>query len=171
MEIDDSTAPKRLRSENSSTNSPSNPTSDLLSCPFCAFHTASQVDYDFHNHIHHQHLCSQCLHVFPSYFLLDLHMDEVHNNYFKARTYRCLIESCTKVFFNIAQRMQHVNNEHHTKTHELNQLFSLFSNLQMDETKSKEHDNKFGCDSQKTFIRNSRLRPRQFPNMNWDGDE
>ncbi|CAF4001725.1 unnamed protein product, partial [Rotaria sp. Silwood1] len=32
-------------------------------------------------------------------------------------------------------------------------------------------DKKFGCDSPKTFIRNSRLRPRQFIEMNWDGDE
>jgi len=171
MEIDPSISSKRLRTEDSSINSHSFLSDDLLSCPFCKFHTNSQVDLDFHNHIHHQHLCSQCLHVFPSYFLLELHMDEVHNNYSTIQSYRCLIETCLERFSNIEQRSQHINANHHTKNGYLNEIYSLFSNQQLSEMENKEHDNKFGCDSQKTFLRNPRLKPRQFIASNWDGDE
>jgi len=173
MATDNSIASKRFRTEDSSINyhSSSSSSDDLLSCPFCTFNTNSQVDFDFHNHIHHQHLCSQCLHIFPSYFLLDLHMDEVHNNYSTIRSYRCLIESCSKNFSNINERFQHINDEHYTKNRYLNEIFSLFSNQQINEVKNKEHDNKFGCDSQKTFLRNLRLKPREFIDTHWDGDE
>ncbi|CAF2263206.1 unnamed protein product [Rotaria magnacalcarata] len=171
MDIDSNNTSKRFRSDNSTINSSPTLFDELFSCPFCTFNTHSQVDFEFHNHIHHQHLCSQCLHIFPSYFLMDIHMDEVHNSYSKVRSYRCLIESCAKVFPNIEQRLQHLNEEHHTKSRHLNDIFILFSSSPTNEIKSKEQDNKFGCDSQKTFIRNSRLRPRQFTNMHWDGDE
>ncbi|CAF3436361.1 unnamed protein product [Rotaria sp. Silwood1] len=172
LQFNNNITSKRFRSENSSIHYHSTLSDNLLSCPFCTFNTNSQVDFDFHNHIHHQHICSQCLHVFPNYFLLDLHMDEVHNTYSRIRSYRCLIESCSKIFSNIEQRFQHINDEHHsTKNRHLNDIFILFSNQKMNEMKNKEQDKKFGCDSQKTFIRNSRLRPRQFIDMNWDGDE
>ena len=171
METDNSLTSKRFRSEDSSINYHSILSDELFSCPFCTFNTNSQVDLDFHNHIHHQHLCSQCLLIFPSYFLLDLHMDEVHNSYSTIRSYRCLIETCSKIFSNIEQRSQHINDEHVTKNRYLHDIFLLFSNPDVNERRNKAHDNKFGCDSQKTFIRNSRLKPRQFPNTQWDGDE
>jgi hypothetical protein len=98
-------------------------------------------------------------------------MDEVHNNYSTIRSYRCLIESCSKNFSNINERFQHINDEHYTKNRYLNEIFSLFSNQQINEVKNKEHDNKFGCDSQKTFLHNLRLKPRQFIDTHWDGDE
>jgi hypothetical protein len=164
METNNSSTSKRFRSEDSS--------ADYQTlCPFCTFNTNCQVDFDFHNHIHHEHICSECSHVFPSYFLLDLHMNELHNNYAIVQSYRCLIESCSEIFSNIEQRSQHMTDEHHTKNRYFNEIFFLFSNQQMNVKKNNEHDNKFGCDSQKTFIRNSRLKPRQFPNTHWDGDE
>jgi hypothetical protein len=98
-------------------------------------------------------------------------MDEIHNNYSTIRSYRCLIESCSKNFPTVIQRSQHINHEHYTKNRDLNEIFFLFSNLQMDEMKNKEQEKKFGCDSQKTFLRNTRLKPRQFIETNWDGDE
>ena len=169
MATDHSFTSKRFRSDDSSPiNSPH--TDELLSCPFCIFNTNSQVDFDFHNHIHHQHLCSQCLHVFPSYFLLDLHMDEVHNNYFSIQSYRCLIESCTQKFSSLDQRFQHLNTEHHTKNRFLNEIYHFFSNKQL-KIKEEDGEKKFGCDSQKTFLRNSRLKPRQLLDTHWDGDE
>ena len=76
-----------------------------------------------------------------------------------------------KDFLILEQRTQHINDEHHTQNRYLNEIFSLFSNQQLIEMKNKEQDNKFGCDSQKTFLRNPRLKPRQFIDSNWDGDE
>lgn len=171
MATDNSIPSKRFRTEDSSVTTYPSSSGDLLSCPFCTYNTNSSIDFDFHTHIHHQHLCSQCLQIFPSYFLLDLHMDEIHNNYSTIRSYRCLIESCLKTFSNIEQRCQHINNEHDTKNHSLNQIYFLFSNQHINEMKNKEQEKKFGCDSQKTFIRNSRLKPRQFLDTHWDGDE
>ncbi|UJR27033.1 hypothetical protein I4U23_008337 [Adineta vaga] len=171
MEINPSISSKRLRTEDSSMNSHSFLSDDLLLCPFCTFNTISQVDFDFHNHIHHQHLCSQCLHIFPSYFLLELHMDEVHNTYTAIQTYRCLIETCSTNFSSMDQRLQHMHTEHHTKNQSINHIYSLFSNQQLNETKTTKQENKFGCDSQKTFIRNSRLKPREDLFSHWDGDD
>ena len=172
MEIDNNISSKRFRSEDSFVNRSSSLLSDeLLACSFCTFNTSSPADFDFHNHIHHQHLCSQCLNIFPSYFLLDLHMDEVHNSYSQNRSYRCLIESCSKSFSTIEQRFQHINDEHHTKSRHLNEVYLLFFNRLMNEENNKKSDNKFGCDSQKAFLRSARLRPRQFTNTHWDADD
>lgn len=164
---------KRFRSEDSPVDSsPSScPSVELLSCPFCTFNTSSPADFEFHQHIQHQHLCSQCLHIFPSYFLLDLHMDEVHNNYSTTRSYRCLIELCSKTFSSLDQRLQHLNLEHHTKDPDFNEIYTFFSNSPLPTKIANEQAKKFGCDSQKTFLRNSRLRTRQFFDQHWDGDE
>ena len=172
MASEDSLTSKRFRSEDSSID-PSLPSSssEIFSCSFCIFNTNSSTDFDFHNHIHHQHLCSQCLHVFPSYFLLDLHMDEVHNHYSTIRSYRCLIESCSKTFTTLDQRFQHINDEHYTKNRDLNEIYSFFSNKPNHPMKINENEKKFGCDSQKTFIRNSRLKPRTLLDTHWDGDD
>ncbi len=170
MATESSLGSKRFRSEDSSIDSPSS--IELFSCPFCTFNSTSSTDFDFHNHIYHQHLCSQCLHIFPNYFLLDLHMDEIHNNYSIIRSYRCLIESCSKTFLSIDQRFQHMNDEHNTKNRDLNQIYLFFSRKQIDQiNNNNEQEKKFGCDSQKTFIRNLRLKPRQFLNTHWDSDE
>jgi hypothetical protein len=82
-----------------------------------------------------------------------------------------LIESCSKTFSDLDQRCRHINDEHYTNNRYLNEIYFSFSNQQINEIKNKEQDNKFGCDSQKTFLRNSRLKPRQFIDANWDGDE
>ena len=176
MEIHRSSASKRFRSDASSANSsPSPPPTNLLDCPHCTFSTDSQVNYDFHNHVHHQHVCSQCLTVFPSYFLLDLHMDELHNSYSTLRLYRCLIESCTQTFTSANQRAQHLHDDHHTKHRHLNDLYAQFARTSLDDdderSKSSTAGSRFGCDAQKTFVRNSRLKPRQHLDMNWDGDD
>ncbi|CAF1589430.1 unnamed protein product, partial [Adineta ricciae] len=126
MEIDSNLRSKRRRTEDSPVSSQSFLSDDPLTCPFCTFTTTSQVDFDFHNHIHHQHLCSQCSYVLPSYFLLELHMDEVHNTYSSIQTYRCLMETCSQTFANLDQRLQHMNVEHYTKDHLLNRIYSFF---------------------------------------------
>ncbi|CAF1015661.1 unnamed protein product [Adineta steineri] len=170
--MNSSNSSKRFRTEDSSINSNCFLSDDLIFCPFCTFNSNSQVDIDFHNHIHHQHQCSQCLHIFPSYFLLELHMDEIHNTYSTIQSYRCLIETCSKIFSNIDQRSQHINTEHYTKNYSLNKIYSLFSSHeQLIKMKNNDKDKKFGCDSQKTFLRNSRLKPREFLPSHWDGND
>ena len=172
MEIDSNLRSKRRRTEDSPVPSESFLSDDPLTCPFCTFTTTSQVDFDFHNHIHHQHLCSQCSYVLPSYFLLELHMDEVHNTYSSIQTYRCLMETCSKTFANLDQRLQHMNVEHYTKDHLLNRIYSFFSHQEaFDTKKTNKEEKKFGCDSQKTFLRNSRLKPREDFFVHWDGDD
>ena len=173
MEIAPSTSSKRFRSEDSSIDcSPSSPSDSLLCCAFCSFTTAQQDDLDFHHHIHHQHVCSQCSSIFPSYFLLDLHMDEVHNSYCPTRSYRCLIELCAKRFPTVDQRWQHVCDEHPTKNRHFNELHLMFSTASNEEKSNKSSaEKKFGCDSEKTFRRQSRAKPRHFVDPHWDGED
>ena len=147
MEIHRSSASKRFRSDASSANTSPSPPNNLLACLHCTFCTDSQVDYDFHNHVHHQHLCSQCLIVFPSYFLLDLHMDELHNSYSTLRLYRCLIESCAQTFTSANQRAQHVYDDHHTKHRHLNDLYAQFARASLDDfgVSSSSSDARANC--------------------------
>jgi len=170
MASESNSSSKRLRSEDSTIERVASD-NELLSCPFCTFHSHSSDELDFHTHIQHQHLCSQCLHVFPCYFLLDLHMEEKHNSYFSNQSYRCLIESCTKIFSNLNQRFEHLNTEHYTKNSFLYQIYCLFSNQTFEKMNSTKSETKFGCDSQKTFIRNPRLKPRQLLETHWDADD
>lgn len=98
-------------------------------------------------------------------------MDEVHNHYSTIQSYRCLIEPCSKTFSTLDQRLEHLNTEHHTKDPDINEMYLFFSTKSSSSKKSSEQTKKFGCDSQKTFVRNSRLKPRQFFDSHWDGDE
>jgi len=173
VDFDDTGDSKRFRTEDSSkscSSADSISTTSRFSCSFCSYTSENQADLDFHHHIHHQHLCSQCKKFFPSYFLLDIHVDEMHNSYSRLSSYRCLIESCSKTFNNLDQRLTHMSNEHSIKDRQMNDLLLLFENQKINSNDSSKQ--KFGYDSEKTFVHHRRLQPRTFPqSSHWDPED
>lgn len=168
-------ASKRVRSENSTIDrcSESNDDDEDFSCRFCPFYGQNKADFDFHHHVHHQHVCSQCLYILPSYFLLELHVEENHCSS-RQTFYRCLIENCKNTFPTRELRFQHLNEEHKSiKDRFWRNIFMDFSktNDQLSQNQSKTIETKFGWDSTKTFYRNSRLKPRSLIENHWDPED
>lgn len=75
------------------------------------------LSYECHYNSLHRNLCATCRRVFPSSYLLSLHIQEWHDAMFevlcdKTPMYCCLLESCGQKFQNCQERKEHMINEH-----------------------------------------------------------
>lgn len=66
----------------------------------------------------HKNKCSICRKSFPTSKILDIHILESHDNYFKAlslkkQMYKCLVDDCEKVFWRSSDRKNHLIAVHH----------------------------------------------------------
>lgn len=88
-------------------------------------------DYEIHYRSAHSITCSECKRSFPSYSLLDLHIQERHDTYFdtakdkKFSVFNCLVDSCQLKFSSFEER-----NEHAIKVHNYPPNFK-FQNLKL----------------------------------------
>ncbi|XP_055867307.1 zinc finger protein 511-like [Biomphalaria glabrata] len=78
---------------------------------------SSIANYESHYSTNHIFRCSACKRIFVSNFLLDVHIEENHDSYFKALSsripmYRCLVENCTQKFQCDADRQSHLVEQH-----------------------------------------------------------
>lgn len=69
----------------------------------------------------HKNKCSVCRKSFPTFKILDIHILENHDNYFKTlslkqKMYKCLVDECNKVFWRNSDRMKHLVDSHHFPT-------------------------------------------------------
>ncbi|RXG58702.1 Zinc finger protein [Armadillidium vulgare] len=77
----------------------------------------SVLELETHHRARHTHVCHTCKTIFPSFHLLDRHIDETHDAFFhiasqKKPMYVCLLESCPKVFASPMERKDHCISEH-----------------------------------------------------------
>lgn len=67
----------------------------------CSFNycgaTISLANAEKHYQIAHQHVCNQCKSTFPTHHLLDMHLSEQHDSYFKALSKRKPMYQCVLV--------------------------------------------------------------------------
>lgn len=75
------------------------------------------LSYECHYNSLHRNLCATCCRVFPSSYLLGLHIQEWHDAMFevmcdKKPMYCCLLESCGQKFQKSQERKEHMINEH-----------------------------------------------------------
>lgn len=74
--------------------------------------------YQSHYNAMHRFICSECRKSLPTEHLLDLHLSEQHDSYFKARVergerlYKCYLEECQELFLNPQERKEHCIKDH-----------------------------------------------------------
>ncbi|ORY92109.1 hypothetical protein BCR43DRAFT_80687 [Syncephalastrum racemosum] len=74
--------------------------------------------YEAHYEARHRNVCTECQRVFPSFFFLQLHIDEIHNVIMLMqkergeKIYRCYVETCTKHFMSPKMRRLHLIDKH-----------------------------------------------------------
>lgn len=73
--------------------------------------------HEAHYETSHRNRCSACGRSFPTNRLLDLHLSEVHDSFFKAMAerramYVCLVEGCLQVFSSSGKRHGHLVQVH-----------------------------------------------------------
>ncbi|KAJ2610121.1 hypothetical protein H4S08_003759 [Coemansia sp. RSA 1365] len=67
----------------------------------------------------HRNCCSLCNAALPSAHWLDLHIQECHDAFFRARVaryekvYKCFLEACTRTFSHPHKRIMHMVDKHH----------------------------------------------------------
>lgn len=76
-----------------------------------------RMQYEQHYETSHRNRCSTCGRSFPTNRLLDLHLSEEHDSFFKAMAerrpmYTCLVEGCTEVFETSGERHTHLVGAH-----------------------------------------------------------
>ncbi|XP_023301845.2 protein lethal(2)k10201 [Lucilia cuprina] len=84
----------------------------------CSMIFDSVASYQSHYNVMHRFICAECKKSMPTEHLLDLHISEHHDSYFKARVdrgerlFKCYLEECKQIFENAAQRKEHCIKEH-----------------------------------------------------------
>ncbi|XP_050416243.1 zinc finger protein 511 [Patella vulgata] len=74
--------------------------------------------YESHYNTLHRNICTVCRRVFPSNYLLEIHLQEWHDAMFeilaaKQNMYQCLVEHCLEKFKSCKQRKKHMVELHH----------------------------------------------------------
>ncbi|XP_054716636.1 zinc finger protein 511-like [Uloborus diversus] len=104
-------------------------------------------EYEIHYRSAHRLVCSECKKTFPSYNLLDIHIQERHDSYHQTAceknlaSYYCLVDGCNESFGSVDLRNKHVVEIHKYpkdfKFQNSNALMNKFSE-KMDTSESEE---------------------------------
>ncbi|CAM9848487.1 unnamed protein product, partial [Ectocarpus fasciculatus] len=83
----------------------------------CTATFSSLKRHEEHYETSHRHRCFTCGRSFPTHRLLDLHLSEAHDSFFRAMAerrpmYACLVEGCLEVFESSGKRHKHLVEAH-----------------------------------------------------------
>ncbi|XP_075166480.1 zinc finger protein 511 lethal (2) k10201 [Haematobia irritans] len=115
--------------------------------------------YKLHYNRMHRFTCQECKKSgFPTEHLLDIHIIETHDTYFKARLdrgeslYKCYVEECIEIFLSPEERRKHCIEEHKFPA---NYRFDQAKNIMLPskEDNRMEIDN-CGINSKETLLKN-----------------
>ncbi|KAG2386493.1 hypothetical protein C9374_002237 [Naegleria lovaniensis] len=92
-------------------------------CEMCGEELKDMFEYEHHYESVHCHLCSECELIFPSAYLLGVHLEESHSSYFEvclhknkdSKMYQCLVEDksiCHEMFKTSEERDLHMISHH-----------------------------------------------------------
>mmetsp|Transcript_49836 Transcript_49836/g.63842 ORF Transcript_49836/g.63842 Transcript_49836/m.63842 type:complete len:325 (+) Transcript_49836:181-1155(+) len=93
----------------------------LIECDIgsCRQSFKSISDFEAHYQSAHRHRCATCSQIFPNVRLLELHVAEKHDAYFKAMVrkgnqnlYECLVDGCLERFISDQKRQDHLVSHH-----------------------------------------------------------
>ncbi|CAH1404658.1 unnamed protein product [Nezara viridula] len=85
--------------------------------PNCQLEFDNLLNYDLHYNSSHRYSCSECKKQLPSPHLLDLHISETHDSFFKAASerkpmFKCFVEDCPAVSLTPKDRRSHCIEDH-----------------------------------------------------------
>ncbi|XP_014280097.1 zinc finger protein 511 [Halyomorpha halys] len=85
--------------------------------PNCQLEFDNLLKYDLHYNSCHRYSCSECKKQLPSPHLLDLHISETHDSFFKAASerkpmFKCFVEDCSVVSLTPKDRRSHCIEDH-----------------------------------------------------------
>ncbi|CAK9686788.1 unnamed protein product [Candida parapsilosis] len=92
-----------------------------LHCPFCFVVIYGYNGFQNHFLTFHEHQCITCEKIFPSRYILDLHIDEYHNPFLQLQrgnkddkrcALRCFSENCKTMFASSDARVDHLVSHH-----------------------------------------------------------
>ncbi|EFC44854.1 predicted protein, partial [Naegleria gruberi] len=91
-----------------------------FNCDLCGQYVGNNFEFEHHLESLHKHVCTECSRVFPSAFLLSVHLEENHDSFFsvmalKKDCYQCLVEDksiCNAKFRTSEQRDEHMRKDH-----------------------------------------------------------
>eukprot|EP00697_Spironema_sp_BW2_P011486 gnl/Spiro4/27189_TR13525_c0_g1_i1.p1 gnl/Spiro4/27189_TR13525_c0_g1~~gnl/Spiro4/27189_TR13525_c0_g1_i1.p1 ORF type:complete len:235 (+),score=41.48 gnl/Spiro4/27189_TR13525_c0_g1_i1:196-900(+) len=92
-----------------------------FSCQFpgCSVVFRDTPSYEAHYNTMHRNVCTECGGVWPSRYLLELHIAETHDSYFAAMVakaqapmYACMVEGCSQKFWHARARRRHLERDH-----------------------------------------------------------
>lgn len=105
-------------------------------------------DYEVHFRSVHSLVCSECKRSFPTYNMLDIHIEEKHDSYHEAAksrnlaTYECFLEGCKLSFSSSGQRDGHIITDHNFppnfKYQNLKKTTPVLENEEMDVVQENE---------------------------------
>ncbi|CAM9175380.1 unnamed protein product, partial [Hapterophycus canaliculatus] len=83
----------------------------------CTASFSSLKRHEEHYETSHRNRCSACGRTFPTHRLLDFHLSEAHDSFFRAMAerrpmYACLVEGCSEVFETSGKRHTHLIDAH-----------------------------------------------------------
>ncbi|CAM9366611.1 unnamed protein product, partial [Pylaiella littoralis] len=83
----------------------------------CPATFSSLARHEAHYETSHRNRCCACGRSFPTHRLLDLHLSETHDSFFKAMAerrpmYACLVEACAEIFETSGKRHEHLVGAH-----------------------------------------------------------
>ncbi|OAD57457.1 hypothetical protein WN48_01958 [Eufriesea mexicana] len=75
------------------------------------------IDFEMHYNTNHRYACIECKKSLPSPRLLDIHIQETHDNFFKVASkkqpmYQCYVSECDLKFYNSLERRDHCTTVH-----------------------------------------------------------
>eukprot|EP01080_Neovahlkampfia_damariscottae_P001113 gene1113-10627_t len=86
-------------------------------CDICDIFFENENSFQIHYNLKHFYTCSQCQKNFLSSKILEIHVLENHDFYFKVlsekqKMFECFIEGCNIKFNTKSERQQHLNQDH-----------------------------------------------------------
>ncbi|XP_066582944.1 zinc finger protein 511 [Prorops nasuta] len=142
--------------------------------PNCKASFKSTLDFTLHYNTLHRYTCQVCNKPKPTARLLDMHLQECHDEYFKLLSmkqpmYQCYVPGCNVKFYNHNERREHIINIHnYPKNYRFDEPFN--SKLKHKNDKLMENENKMDIERNKSKAKNKYIKQKYDDNQRMEAD-
>lgn len=136
----------------------------------CTATFQSLLDFEMHYNTNHRYVCVECKKSMPNPRLLDIHIQETHDSFFrvsaaKQAMYQCYVSECDVKFNDCAERMAHCVTVHKfPKNFRYDQTLRYRKEHQKNTMEVDRTKNKNSSDKDKKVYLNKNQKVRMFTN-------